>query len=245
MIDMTPGFIDSQAARETFQAIDAVRTSGGVAMLVGETGTGKTAMLRAYAERVARETDNAPLLFHRSPVVNTPKGFVMDLLAQLGILWHGSTRPGFAVLRRVIGEARVELVMIDDAQRLSRSTLDQVRSLHEATGIAVILAGTRALGRVLATRRGELAHRIRLAHGIGTLELEDVIAAVNSAGVRRQRCAYWKTLAIARLLLHASHGNFRRLMRVLDIARTLARSRHRGLSSRIVAQAAQQLCKVA
>jgi len=124
-------------------------------MLTGDPGAGKTMLLRACA------ADRTDVLLYRGEVVNSPLSLLKALLAQLGLVWHGGTRVGFMAFRQLARKAGCTAVLVDDAQRLTRSTPDMLRAIHEGTGLAVVLAGTRRVGRKLVRKREELAQRDR------------------------------------------------------------------------------------
>lgn len=227
-------------------ALDEARAAGHVALLDGDTGIGKTVALRAYASLANEQAASGwPVLLYRAEVVNTPRSVVRALLLSLGAPWLGGTNNGFQMLREIIREDGVELIVVDDAQRLAAHSMDILRALHEATGVALALVGTERVGRLLRGKRAELAHRVRLIHTVAPLELGDVLAWINTAGIGRKRRGYWEVLGVARVLLQASAGNFRRVVQIMDAARLLARRDHRAMSMRHLQEAAEMLPSVA
>lgn len=238
MASQNDSFIHTGASAAAFQAIDQTVETGSVAVLVGAPGTGKTALLRAYA------ADRGQVLTYRAEVVNTPRSIVQALLLQLGVVWNGNTRLGFMAFRHVAAEAGVRAVLVDDAQRLSRTTLDMLRALHEGTGMAVVLAGTSAVSRNVVRTREELAHHITVTHEMSVLSFDDVLAFVR-AGQSRKRRGYWECVAMARTLLRSSGGNFRRVVQILIAARKIARRHHRPLLPRFIEVASQGMLCVA
>lgn len=229
-------FIASHATCDAFEAVDEACASGAVVLLVADAGRGKSQALVEYAGR-----EDANVLLYRAQVVNTPRLLVRALLWSLGTPWNGTTNAGFAVLRQLVARSGIDAVLVDDAQRLARNTLDMLRALHEATGVALVLAGTMELGRQLRVRRGELAHHVRRVHVLGEAGLSDAIALVNAVGVSRKRPMYWERVAMARVLLEASAGNFRRMVQIMEAARVRARHSHRALCMRHVQGAAESL----
>lgn len=228
-----PPFTATHVADDVFQAIDAAREARSVVLLVAEPGQGKTASLSEYAGR------EDSVLLHRAQVVNTPRSLVRALLWSLDTPWNGPTNNGFAVLRRRVAEYGIRIVLVDDVQRLARHTLDMLRALHEACGVGLVLAGTPQLAHLLPVRRGELAHHVRQVYALESAGLKDAIALVNTAAIGRKRRGYWERVAMARVLLEAGGGNFRRMLQIMEEARLRARRAHRPVSLRHVQEAVE------
>jgi len=106
--------------------------SGGFVMLTGEVGTGKTTIIRSLLEQLPDTADLA--------VVLNPSADAVDLLGsicdELGV-GYGDDLPNIKTLMDLLSEFLVKnhgrgkksIVLIDEAQLLQVSTLEQVRLL--------------------------------------------------------------------------------------------------------------------
>lgn len=129
----------------------------GFVSVIGEVGTGKTIVLRAYLERLDRASTTAVCL------LNPLATFEQIIDEILPPEFEGSTGDRFRTLQEwLISEYRAGrnvVVAIDEAQRMSAETLEKLRLLSnlETTRhklIQVILVGQPELDRKL--RRSEL-----------------------------------------------------------------------------------------
>ena len=143
--------------------------SGGFVQLTGEVGTGKTLLVRALVERLPEFVDVALILY---PVLTVAE-FVAAICDELRI-----PRPAkFSTLKQLIdalnahllqshAQGRHTVLIIDEAQNLSREVLEQIRLLTnlETTKqklLQIILIGQPELSSLLAQRDlRQLAQRI-------------------------------------------------------------------------------------
>jgi DNA transposition AAA+ family ATPase len=226
--------------------LDGARTGRQVALLVGDCGSGKSTLLAQYKHRVnAARSIGTAVLLHRSAVVNSPLAVARDLLRQLGAACGGGTAAALYLLRQRMREQAVEAVLVDDAQRLARHSLDFLRQVYEICGVAVILCGTPRFTRTLPARREELAHHVGTVHELQPLVIQDALALLNASAVSMRRRLRWRKIALARRLLRLSGGNVRRAIEHLEASRQLARRRHRALSSLHVEQSAMSFRRLA
>ena len=159
----------------------AAKTHGGLLVLSGEPGTGKTIVLHRVARdleeagvRVLWFSDVAPLHEVLCPVVRTPGA--SDAGAP------GSAGAGLlAALQARVRAERATVVAIDEAQRLEPAELRALRVLAEAplpgTRLAILLIGQPELEVKLASLAGDDPDRACSLHiRLSRLETPDVRA---------------------------------------------------------------------
>jgi general secretion pathway protein A len=225
--------------------------SGGFVQLTGEVGTGKTLLLRALAERQPREVDVALILY---PVLNVAE-FVAAICDELRIPHPGDR----ASLKRLIdalnahllqnhARGRRTVLIVDEAQNLSREVLEQVRLLTnlETTKqklLQIILIGQPELAGLLAQQDlRQLAQRITARHRLTALTHEEtrdyIVHRCRVAGAARP---LFDRGAIRRV--HALSGGIPRLINVIcDRALLGAYAREKAVvDARTVRRAAAQV----
>jgi general secretion pathway protein A len=177
-----PRFLfDGPVHREALASLTyGIQERRGFVSLVGETGTGKTTLLRALLDSLDASVRTA-LITHTT--IN-PKELLQMILAELEISTAGANRvemlhrlQEFLLERR--GRMELTLLIIDEAQNLPPQVLEEVRLLTnletaDAKLLQVILAGQPELERTLrrpALR--QLRQRISVCARVGPLTLEE------------------------------------------------------------------------
>jgi len=143
--------------------------SGGFVQLTGEVGTGKTTLVRTLAEQRIDRLDVALCLNPRLTVVE----FVAALCDELGVDYPREAttlKPLVDALNRHLlathARGRRTVLIIDEAQNLSREVLEQVRLLtnletHKHKLLRIILVGQPELQKLLNREdMRQLAQRI-------------------------------------------------------------------------------------
>ncbi|WP_242054942.1 TniB family NTP-binding protein [Nostoc flagelliforme] len=152
------------------------RQSGRV---VGESRTGKTMGCNAYRlrHRPKQEVGKPPLVpvafLEDIPSDCTAKGLFNEILKHLKYQMSKGT---VAEIRertfRVLKGCGVEMLIIDEADRLKPKTFTEVRDIFDKLEIAVILVGTDRLDAVIK-RDEQVYNRFRSCHRFGKLSGEE------------------------------------------------------------------------
>jgi len=197
--------------------------AGGFVQLTGEVGTGKTLLIRSLVERLPEGVDVALLLY---PVL-TVSEFAAAVCDELRVTYPGEK----ATLKQLIdalnthllqtyAQGRRTVLIIDEAQNLSREVLEQIRLLTnlETTKqklLQIILIGQPELAQMLAQQDlRQLAQRITARYGLKAIthdETRDYIThRCRVAGARKQ--------LFSSSALHQAHvltGGIPRLINIL------------------------------
>lgn len=158
--------------------LDGKRKSRQSCRVVGESRTGKSVACEAYLfrNRPRQEVGKKPIV----PVIciqPPQKCGSKDLFKEIiEFLKHRATSGSVSDFRgramEVLLACGVEMLIIDEADRLKPETFADVRDISDKLGIAVVLVGTDRLDAVI--RRDEQVHnRFRACHRFGKLEAED------------------------------------------------------------------------
>lgn len=161
--------------------------NGGFVLLTGGVGTGKTTLLRSLLQQELQDVDVAMCL---NPSLNE-YDFIASILDELGIVYDDqqqSIKRLIDALNRHLlkthSEGRQTVLIIDEAQNLSRETLEQVRLLTNLETdnqklLRIILVGQEELQEKLAREDlRQLSQRITVRYHLTALnpsEVEDYI----------------------------------------------------------------------
>jgi type II secretory pathway predicted ATPase ExeA len=203
------------------QRVEQLVSEGGFALITGESGTGKSVVLRLIAERLTRVRDVIVGVLER------PQSKGADFYRELGDIFAVKLRPsnrwgGFKALRErwkthVASSHIKPVLLIDEAQEMDPEVLSELRLLasadFDATSLlTVVLSGD---GRLLERLRHEdlipLATRIRTRLNLGPASREELDALLRHA-VTKAGHAKLLTPQLHEMLVDHSAGNCRLLM---------------------------------
>ncbi len=133
-----PDFAETSLSRLMEASIAYAHIQGQETVIYGDAGVGKTTVAKAYAEKERLAT----YLFAR-PDCSGYTG-IMSLVADaFGIRERITRNITNEFIRRMTGSGRV--LIVDEAQFLNSSALNQLRILSEQCGIGIVLIGNESL----------------------------------------------------------------------------------------------------
>ena len=213
----------------------SVRRSGGFVQLTGEVGTGKTTVCRYLLQHVPEDVDVALLV---NPRIDE-KELLATICDELGIQYAKGHSLRELINRlnlhllRAHAKGRYTVLIIDEAQNLSREVLEQVRlltNLETSTDklLQIILIGQPELLNLLARHDlRQLSQRIIGRFGLEPLTLKEtreyITYRLQQAGCERPIFTRGATRRVHRLT-----GGIPRLINVLCDAALMATFSHNG-----------------
>ena len=186
-------FCPTPVARQIHKVIDLVRMYPEIGMgaIVGAPGVGKTtALLRYAAEKPGV----------RYCVMSPAQASMSRMLARVYEALDGPTRVTAAAdlherLRKVIQDRSPEALLVDEAQHLDDRSLDELRCIHDETGLPIVFAGNEGLrSRVIATGAAafaQFASRIGSRLEIDAASADDVRALAEHYGIVDDSAVSW------------------------------------------------------
>jgi DNA transposition AAA+ family ATPase len=196
---MAATFIETREYRRFREFCDACRDNRYIGLCYGRAGVGKTLSARHYANwdevdslrsdsyDVAVVPDrvmHSDTILYTTPVVNSPAQIdrsVYDENRDWMPSFEGMPRSGLTV-RQILNQrdAREEqvadptrLILVDEADRLRRLSLEQIRDIFDRGGIGVVLIGMPGLEKKLA-RYSQLYSRVGFVHEFRPLNRDDI-----------------------------------------------------------------------
>jgi general secretion pathway protein A len=176
-------FLSERHAEALAHLLYGINESGGFIQLTGEVGTGKTTVVRTLLSRIPQHADVAVILNPRI----TPTEFLLSICEELGVeisLTESDSVKSMvdALNRRLLAahsEGRRVTVIVDEAQNLSPSVLEQVRLLTNLETptqklLQIILIGQPELAEMLDRNElRQLAQRITGRYHLSPLSREE------------------------------------------------------------------------
>ena len=172
------GFIPLNQVQIVHDWLEGKRQSRQSGRVVGESRTGKTMACDAYRlrhkpQQVAGKAPIVPVIYLQVPQECGAKELFSVILEHLK---YQVTRGTVAEIRertlRVIRGCGVEMLIIDEADRLKPKTFAEVRDIFDKLEISVILVGTDRLDAVIK-KDEQVYNRFRACHRFGKLSGDD------------------------------------------------------------------------
>ena len=154
--------------------LDGKRRARQSCRIVGESRTGKSIACEAYFYRNKPQLDIGkrpivPVVYIQPPQKCSPKDLFREIIE---FLKHRATRGTVADFRGrandVLKGCEVEILIIDEADRLKPETFADVRDFYDKLAIPVVLVGTDRLDAVIK-RDEQVYNRFRACHRFGKL----------------------------------------------------------------------------
>lgn len=232
----TPAFVPTPTALRVQQALHYAQMAGDVTAIYGASGIGKTAAIRAYIGMSLN-----CWVATMSPATSGVVTALEEICAALGIqAAGGAARTHRDIVRRVTETGG--LLIIDEAQHLSPSALDQIRAIHDHAHIGLALVGNDYVYSRMdgAGKRADHLDRLRSRVGkrvkLSLSSAADIDALLKAWGIPED--ASWRSALVA---FGRRPGALRGLTKVLRLASSYAALAGRPLEQADVDQARTEL----
>jgi DNA transposition AAA+ family ATPase len=160
--------------KELHEWLDEKRKARQSCRIVGESRTGKTIscesyMLRNKPQQMGRQTPMVPVVYLMPPSKCGLKDFFTLIIEYLKYRAVKGTVSDFrSRARDILKACEVEMLIVDEANRLQPDTFEEVRDIKDALGISVVLVGTDRLDAVI-NRDEQVRDRFRAHKRFGKL----------------------------------------------------------------------------
>ncbi|HEY5666005.1 MAG TPA: AAA family ATPase [Gammaproteobacteria bacterium] len=169
-------FASRQHARAKAYMESSVWLADGFVVITGEIGSGKTTLIESFLEELPENV----VLAHVNQTQLTPTELLQAILVELGFKPFGKEKVELLYMLKqhmieLYAEGKTLLLVIDEAQNLSRTVLEEVRMISGIEAqkeklLRIILAGQPELQDDLGSQElKQLKQRVRLQFHIGAL----------------------------------------------------------------------------
>lgn len=229
-----PSFVSTPTAARILGALGYAQMAGDIAVIHGGPGVGKTEANKFYR-------DSSPNVWIATMDPSTA-GVVTALQAICDALGLAPGGGAWQMSRAICKRVRDThgLLIVDEAQHLSIQALEQIRSIHDSTGIAIAFVGNDGVfARMAGGRNEQQLDRLRSRVG-KRLSLKrptetDVTTLLKAWSIEDTKCR--STL----LKIADSSGALRLLTKVLRLASMYAKAEGRPVCCEDVRAAASEL----
>lgn len=170
-------FVPTYNAKMISAVIKRAQLDKNIALIIGDSGTGKTYGISNWVTRYQRTSVHVSV-----DVTFNPKILISELHKTLGLGGHGSKN---SMLKDCVESLRStdRIVLIDEADLLSITSIELLRALHDKSGVGLVMLGLPVLAETVRGSRGELARvntRIVNYRKLEPLSLEDAAAIIQT-----------------------------------------------------------------
>jgi general secretion pathway protein A len=172
-----PRFEQALAALKFFEQ------QGAIALILGQTGIGKSSLLRLFIHELPQNRYH-PLYLHLTPL--NANAFLRLIIAKLGEKPKmGKDRMLLQLLERINQSEKSTLFIIDEAHLIDPKALTDLRvllsSIDENIPLKILLCGQQGLRQILKrSSHTDLVHRIPLRLSLKALSKEQTCAYIDN-----------------------------------------------------------------
>lgn len=233
-----PCFVETPYTRCAMDLCSALQQSRTLGLLVGVPGSGKT-----WAVQSAAQKQHQPPLIAASPVLytsvdveNSPRPLLTNILNCLGPDYRAPVPDMINLACCWIHRREVALIILDEAERLEKASLDVIQDIHERTRCAFLFVGDVDL-IVRFRKHPAISNRIGATLEMTQLNFDEMVHFLESwLDVRAQSKRYSRNyaelypirysepedLTLLKEMYRATFGNLRRIMILVQEAERIA-----------------------
>lgn len=212
------GYVETPTAELIISTLKYVQMAGDIGIIYGGAGVGKTVCVKHYCRVVHNSW-----LCTATPIQGSKSQMpTLQLLAKMFNLPHQSTPSDLydSLVSRV--RDLDGLIIIDEAQHLPIHALDTVRSIHDETGVGLVLCGNETVystfsGRGRQANFAQLYSRVGKRVHISEPSKKDVLCILDAYQIGEGSVIRDRGVKIAQ-----QHGGLRGLVKVLRLAYLIA-----------------------
>ena len=174
-----PTFLETDSSARMLALFQYCQHAPDIGVIAGGAGIGKTTTAFEYQRR-------APNVFiiTAEPVMTSASNFLVELATIMSLPEGTPIRMSRAISRKLYNANA--LIIVDEAQHLSTSTLNQARALHDASKCGLVFVGNETVYGRMGDGRAEFAQlfsRVGMKHTQTRPREEDVRALLKAWGL--------------------------------------------------------------
>ena len=231
---VAPSYVSTPTSARILGALGYAQMAGDIAVVYGNAGVSKTETVKHY-----RDSSPNVWIATMTPSTSGVVPALEEICDALGISPGGGARKMAKAICKRVRDTH-GLLCIDEAQHLGVPALDEIRAIHDDTGVGIALVGNDGVFARMAGGRNA-AQLDRLYSRVGKrLRLQqategDIVALIKAWGIEDAKC-HTTLIQIAR-----GSGALRTLTKTLRLASMYAAAEGRGVCCEDVRAAATEL----
>lgn len=179
-----PKNVQLRTTKYIHSALSSARLDGAIVAIFGNPGVSKTQSISMYAN----EAPNVWIVT-ASPSLSGLKVMLLEIARAMGIMIdRGSSSTLSRLIRDFVSRVKNPLLIIDEASNLTEQTVEEIRAIHDATGLGIAFVGNyETLVKIEGTSRSashaQRFSRISMRLDLDASAREDIDILINAWGI--------------------------------------------------------------
>jgi len=234
-------FILTHQVKDMGTACNSLIETNDMGLVYGEPGVGKT---KTAQEMVSKwKMRNYPKgLYVAADVRITPLQMLKKILREYDDIRPANFDDAMRVIRTLVDKKNLDILIIDESERLSRDTLDLVRSIFDTTRLPILLIGMVDILQKLRSHK-KFYSRIGIAYHYTALSFEQCEQYLGTFHplLNQHGKINGSNGNLIEFIFKSTNGEFRRINRLIKQADRLRITNNRGEFSLATFKAASKL----
>jgi hypothetical protein len=232
-------FMVTRQVKEMAAACHALIESREMGVVFGEPGVGKTiTALHIIAEWRKRGKPKA--LYTEVDVGASPAGVATKLLRVMADIRPANASDALRIIENLSMEQELVLILLDEAERLSRQSIEMVRAIYDRTRVPIMLIGMLDILRELRSHK-KFYSRIGIAYHYEPLSHDQLAELLGRLHPQLRGIDPIEEGRLLEYIYRATRGEFRRINRLVKQAERVRKANKHPVLSLPIFEAASKL----
>lgn len=206
-------FIVTRQVREMAAMCYSLIETREMGVVYGDPGVGKT-YTAIHMVAKWQERGYPKIIYTEVDVGSTPSGIAKKILKILADLRPANAADTARIIENLTQEQELELIILDEAERLNRHSLDMVRSIYDRTGVPILLIGMTDILQKLRSHK-KFYSRIGIAYCFKPLTFNQMTEYIDELHPLFKSTNNNTLPDLLRFLYESTRGEFRRINRLV------------------------------
>lgn len=209
-------FVITTQVREMAAICYSLIETKDMGVIYGDPGVGKTFTAKRMVDKWQKR-GYPKIVYTEVDVGSTPSGIAKKILKVLADLRPANAADTARIIENLTQEHELELIILDEAERLNRHSLEMVRSIYDRTGVPILLIGMTDILRKLRSHK-KFYSRIGIAYRFKQLTFNQLTEYIDELYPLFKNTNKQKLPDLLKFLYESTRGEFRRINRLIKQA---------------------------
>ncbi len=232
-------FIVTRQVKEMSSVCQALIETREMGVIHGDPGVGKTLTAAQITEKWNRR-GYPKAVYTEADVGSTPAGVARKILWAIANLRAANAADSARIIENLTQEQEVDILLIDEAERLNHHSLEMIRSIYDRTRVPIVLIGMTDIVRSLRSHK-KFYSRIGIAYHYEPLSLNQLIDYLEILHPLLKDIDPVLEKSLLEFIYKSTCGEFRRINRLVKQAERVRKANNHPVLSLSVFEAASKL----